>query len=321
MLASTNDQTPAPQISVVVATRDRPELLQRLIAALNSQTLDPSEFEVVIVDDASKGDTGALLAHLRTTVAFRLRWKLRPRRGGPAAARNTGWRIAAGPLIVFTDDDCEPTPQWLEVMLATGDGEVVVQGVTTPNPADAHLSGPFSRSLEVKELGPWYPTCNIAYPLHVLQRLGGFDESFPRGEDTDLAWRTLEAGVPIVHARAAHVHHAVNEIGAVGRLRVAWGWSPAVRVFRRHPQLRAQLIYGLFWKRSHVLLLLAVAGGIGARRQPLVALLALPYARHLRARASAEQAPLTLLPYYALHDGVELAAMVRGGLNARVPIL
>jgi glycosyltransferase involved in cell wall biosynthesis len=33
--------------------------------------------------------------------------------GGPAAARNLGWRAGTGRLVAFTDDDCEVDPEWL----------------------------------------------------------------------------------------------------------------------------------------------------------------------------------------------------------------
>lgn len=312
-----------PAISVVVATRDRRDRLMRLLAALARQTLAPDRFELIVVDDGSSDGTPAALADARRGAEFPITvvWA---EGGGPARARNLGWRRARAPIVAFTDDDCEPQPRWLEELLAAAESrESFVQGVTVPNPEESDRLGAFSRTLEVRELGPWYPTANIAYPVALLAQVGGFDEDYPApgGEDTDLAWRVIEAGGEARLAPDAVVWHAVSDLGALGRLRVAWRWAPAVRVFRRHPQLRGELHMGIFWKRSHASLLLLALGLVLARRMPPALLLALPYIRELRVRMAAERAPAGAAPYYPLHDAVEIAAMVRGGVRAGVPIL
>src|SRR5690348_833883 len=76
-----------PRVSVVVPTRDRPQLLRRCLAALEAQTLP---VEVVVVED-SEGR-------------------------GPAWARNEGVRRASGEVVCFTDDDCAPVPGWAEAL-------------------------------------------------------------------------------------------------------------------------------------------------------------------------------------------------------------
>ncbi len=308
--------------SVVVATRERPERLERLLDALAAQTVDPREFEIVLVDDASRDRTPAVLraAAERFTNLSVLE---RSEQGGPAGARNTGWRQACGDLIAFTDDDCEPAPTWLERLLAVAEANpaALIQGRTEPNPGENDRSGPYLRTIHVVALGPYYPTCNVAYPRDALERLGGFDEAFARGEDTDLAWRAIEDGVETVFAEDALVHHAVMDLGPVGKLRVALGWTPAVQALARHPGLRAGLHRGLFWKASHARLLLAVLGFVIARRFPLAVLLALPYAREVRARGRVERARARDLPFYAIHDGAETVAMAVGAVRYRVPVL
>src|SRR5436190_13244656 len=76
-----------PRVSVVVPTRDRPELLRRCLGALEAQTLP---VEVVVIED-SEGR-------------------------GPAWARNEGVRRASGEIVCFTDDDCAPEPGWAEAL-------------------------------------------------------------------------------------------------------------------------------------------------------------------------------------------------------------
>jgi GT2 family glycosyltransferase len=307
----------APAVSVVVATRDRSERLERALEAIAAQDV-AGGFELIVVDDASRDDTADVLERSRQA------WEHGPMRvirrrvpGGPGGARNTGWQAADAPLVAFTDDDCEPQPGWLAALVAAARDapDAIVQGVTVPHPAERESAGPFSRTLDVSALGPWYPTSNMAYPTELLERLGGFDPSLGRGEDTDLAWRALEAGAPAVLAPGGVVHHAVIELGPIGQLRLAARWTPAFANFARHPVLRRHLALGLFWKPSHAALLLAVLGAGVARRFPPALLLALPYLRDVRARMAADGAGLETAPFYPLVDAAETASAAVGSLR------
>jgi len=324
MKMSTGDG--APELSVVVATRNRPDRLVALLAALRAQTLAPERFEVVVVDDGSTDSTPELLEREAASSPFRLRTVRRESGDGPAAARNAGLRVGGGELIAFTDDDCEPAPEWLAEGLraAKETPGAVIQGRTEPNPAELTRLGPYTRTLRVTELGPHFETANMFYPRVLLERLDGFDERFrrPGGEDTDLAWRAIEAGAPIEFAPAALVHHAVEDHGPIGLLRVAGRWYDLMYALRRHPGYRARTRWRrIFWKQSHALLAQALLGGFLARRFPPAALLALPYLRHLLRRCEEIGVGPAYVPYLVVHDLVEVGAAVRGGLRHRVLVI
>src|SRR2546430_13920788 len=104
--------TESPAASVVVATHQRAHLLPRLIKALEDQEAAPA-FEVIVVDDSSTDGTWDVLVGLASSSTVRLRPLQTLRNSGPAAARNLGWRSAAGRVVAFTDDDCVPRPGWL----------------------------------------------------------------------------------------------------------------------------------------------------------------------------------------------------------------
>ena len=229
-----------PRVSVVAATRDRPDRLAALLEALRAQTLAAADFEVVVVDDGSGPETSVLLEDAARGGDLALRIVRHDAPRGPGGARNAGWRAARGALVAFTDDDCRPAPGWLEAGLAAHERapEAVVQGRTQPDPGERDRLGPFSRTVHVERLGPQYETCNIFYPRELLERLGGFDEGFglrPGGEDSDLAWRAIELGRPTAFCGDALVFHAVLELGPLGALRDATRWTETVRVFARHP--------------------------------------------------------------------------------------
>lgn len=306
----------------MVPTRNRAVLLEKLLRSLREQTLAADRFEVIVVDDGSDDTTPELLERARAEaqVPFRV---LRHHGDGPAAARNVGWRSAEAPLIAFTDDDCVATPAWLESLLwASGESPgAIVQGRTEIDPGAVNDVTPFSRTLQITGPGQFFATCNILYPRSVLELVDGFDETFLRGEDTDLAWRAREAGTATTFADDAVVEHAVVHLGPVGKLRWALLWSSAVKAAARHPGVREAFTWRVFWKRSHALLALALAGLLFARRFPPALLVCLPYVRMLRGRCIYEGYSLAYMPYLAVFDMAEVAAAARGGAQHGVLVL
>jgi GT2 family glycosyltransferase len=198
----------------------------------------------------------------------------------------------------------------------------VIQGRTLPDPGDLHNRGVLSRTVHVEQLGPQYETCNMLYPREVLESLGGFDETFgpgPAAEDTDLAWRAIEAGRRTAFAPDAVVWHAVDRLPPRAMLRIAWRWRRAMRIFAEHPQLRSILYRGVFWNVWHYLLwrsLLALAGPPWLRRM----LLAL-HLRELRRRARETGAGVWAVPFLVLYDAVECSAVMAGALRCRTLVL
>ena len=313
---------PPATVSVVVATHNRAEGLAALIDSLRRQTLGPDEFEVILVDDGSSDATPEVIARAEREGPLRVRGIRREVAGGPAAARNDGWRAATAPFVAFTDDDCVVAENWLETGLAELREGEVVQGRTDPNPEQMHRWGPFSRTREIHAAGPEYETCNIFYPRCLLEELGGFDdERFPApgGEDTDLAWRAKAAGWEIRYAPEAQVFHDVAELGPLRMLEFARRREQITPVFAKHPQLRrAQLHLGLFYSPTHEHLLRFALAVALRRRMPVVALLlARPYVVRLVARRSRG----LIAPFVLAYDLVEMYAVVRGAIRNRVLVL
>lgn len=312
------------EVTVVVCTRDRARRLEALLESLRAQTLDPGRFEVVVVDDGSSDGTAGLLE--RETARGDLALRVLPGPGaGIAAARNIGWRAAAAPIAAFTDDDCEVTPDWLAngLRACTKWPGSIVQGRTLPMPREVDRRSLFSRTQKVETLGPFFQACNIFYPLPLLERLGGFALEFGQaGEDTDLAWRAIEDGAPVLFAEEALAYHAVEDLGPARHLRLALRWSDAMANVARHPELRRQVLTrGVFWKRSHALLLQAAAGVLVARRFRPAALLAVPYARQAARRCRVAGASPALAPYLVVHDALECYSALRGGARHGVLVI
>jgi GT2 family glycosyltransferase len=233
--------------------------------------------------------------------------------GGPAAARNSGWRQAQAPFVAFTDDDCKVSPGWLKAALAAHRvvPDAFLQGPVAPDPDDPPPSGPLTRTIRVESLGPYFQTANVFYPRELLERLDGFDETLERGEDTDLAWRAMDLGVAPTWVADALVHHAVNQIGLDGLLRLAVKWAPSMEIYIRHPQLREQVFtHRYFWKPNHYMLaraLLALA--LPKRLRSFALLLAWPYLMYLLKPGRLDGGGPGSAPIVVLYEVVEMAAV------------
>jgi glycosyltransferase involved in cell wall biosynthesis len=201
-----------PKISVIVPTFKRPQLLKNCVLALSHQTIDASEYEVIVVSDGPDKETADMLLAFFTNTPQKVRYLSLPKKKGPAAARNLGWKNANGTLIAFTDDDCLPDPNWLENIWRHYDGrtEMAFTGkVIVPvsqKPTDFELN---TKGLETGE----FVTANCVVPKATLEAVDGFDAAFTAAwrEDSDLQFKLLQRNVPIIKLNDAIVIHPVRK--------------------------------------------------------------------------------------------------------------
>jgi glycosyltransferase involved in cell wall biosynthesis len=199
-------------LSVVVPTRDRPDRLAVCLAALERQTAD---LEIVVVDDASR-DARAVADVVAGAPRARL---VRGEGRGPAAARNRGVGAAKGTIICFTDDDCEPVPEWAAALAARITSSDDVHAAAGPT-RNARPENPFAAAAQaiathlaeatIDATGRmrFAPTSNLACRADVLADVP-FDERYPlaAGEDRDWCARLTGSGRSLVFEHAAIVRH------------------------------------------------------------------------------------------------------------------
>ena len=263
-----------PQISVVVPTYKRPQLLKACVEKLLRQTLPADGYEVVVADDGDSQATRALVEDMARQSAVALRYVPVREKHGPSAARNTGWRSARAELIAFTDDDCLPDHDWLANGLrALNNGADAVWGrIVMPVPAVPTDYEKDASNLAHAE----FVTANCFCRRALLERVGGFDERFRLAwrEDSDLFFNFLELGVAISHEPLALVVHPIR--------RASWGVSLSQQrkvvfdalLYRKHPQLFRRKIRSQppwhYYASVLSMFLAILAAGAGAERLALL---------------------------------------------------
>jgi GT2 family glycosyltransferase len=205
-------------ISVIIPTRHRNAQLARCLDRLapGRQTLDATEYEVIVTDDGSNSTAESLVREKYPWA----RWVAGPRRG-PASNRNNGARHAAGHWLAFTDDDCLPAPDWLECFLAAaapaGD---VLEGKTT---CQAGILTPLQEApINLQGGNLW--SCNFMIRSRLFQEIGGFDDSFPMPacEDIEFNARLRRLGHVPLFVPTAIVDHPPRPRHGGWRLGLMW---------------------------------------------------------------------------------------------------
>jgi len=220
------------RVAAVVPTRDRPHSLARCLDALERQRGVP-DLEVVVVDDGSQ-DAAAVAAAVASSPRARL---LRfPESRGPAAARNEGAREANAELVLFTDDDCEPAPDWAARLAEAIDGGAEVVAGTTVNgrPNSPLASASEAIRAYVQDRTAFAASNNLGLPARVVRDIE-FDETYRYGEDRDWCARVIAAGYALASEPRAVVVHRQNDLRMSSFLRQQFGYGRGAYRYRlRH---------------------------------------------------------------------------------------
>ncbi|HXG91549.1 MAG TPA: glycosyltransferase [Blastocatellia bacterium] len=225
-------QLPASvSVSVVVATRDRPDDLRRCLNSLVAQQ-SVRHIEIIVVDNnPASGLTPIVVAEFPRVML------VAEKRKGLSYARNRGIAASTGDIIIATDDDVTAPADWIEKLIAPfNDPNVaIVTGNVLPLELETRaqclfeMYGGLGRGFERRVFSrDWFDqfrtavatweigaTANAAFRAAIFHHpeIGLFDESLGAGthtgcsEDTYLFYRTLKAGFTIVYEPSAYVWH------------------------------------------------------------------------------------------------------------------
>ncbi len=259
-LPITNMNRENPTVSVIIPSHNRSFSLRRALDGLQSQTYPIDLIEVTVVADSCIDDTLAMLKDYQAPFKLHV---IEEKCRAASISRNTGAASATGKLLIFIDDDIEPTAPLVESHVRIHQQR---PGCAVIGPYPPKLQGG-NRFFDV-EVRAWWEekfyemsqpahrhtyedllTGNLSLDRELFASTGGFDAGFGQGtahEDYEFGLRLLKANIPFAVAADAvgyHYEHETNNLDRSFRRARAEGRSD-VLLGQRHPELRPILHVG-----------------------------------------------------------------------------
>ncbi len=240
-------QQALPAVSIVIPVYNRPLEIEACLASLEALDYPLDKVEVIVVDDASRDHTAAVVRR------FNVRLIIQPHNLGQSAARNTGVTAASGEIIAFLDSDCIAQPGWLrELVPYFQDPRVTLVGGRVDAYYHEKRMDRYEQVCSALNMGPepalgrgdrcvfYVPTCNMLIRKQIYAQVGGLDQSLHVGEDVDLCWRLMAAGHHLLYQPRGEVRHKHRNSLLSGLLRrFDYGTSEAV-LYARFPKVTKQ---------------------------------------------------------------------------------
>jgi cellulose synthase/poly-beta-1,6-N-acetylglucosamine synthase-like glycosyltransferase len=221
----------------VIPAYNSADTLPACLQALQAQTLPSDRYEIIVVDDGSTDDTAKVARASGVQV-------ISQPNAGQATARNRGARAARGDILLFTDADCVPAPDWIEQMMAPFADPDVAGAKGVYRTRQRELVARFVQveyedkcdRMRAQEMIDFVDTYSAGYRRDVFWSADGFDESFRIDEDQELSFRLEKAGHKLVFAPGAQVSHVHVSTLAEYVERKFWIGYWKIRVVRAHPE-------------------------------------------------------------------------------------
>ena len=198
-------------ISIFICTYNRGILIDgTLESIINDQTQKPDE--IVVVNGGGKNNCQSTLEKWK--IVFPSLKIIETKNKNLAASRNIGLPHCSGDLILQTDDDARPFPDWIEKIVVYHK-RYPKAGVIGGNVIDAGLNSYLSHIADISTF-PHHETLtqvrslagvNSSYKKEVIQDVGEYDESLFRGEDVDYNWRAIQKGWNVLFIPGIKVKH------------------------------------------------------------------------------------------------------------------
>ena len=207
-----------PAASLLICSRNRPQLLWETIQSILAGAEIPSE--MVIIDQSDVPDLVLSAFQPEGGCVFRYQWS---EQKGVSLGRNMAAAAASHPILVFTDDDMLATPTWfgtlVRTLLESGPNAVITGQVLA---SEEDPMGEYVPSTREDEQVITYEgrvnrdvlfSANMTLYRSTFDRVSGFDTRlgpgtrYPAAEDNDLAFRLLEAGYHITYDPRPKIYH------------------------------------------------------------------------------------------------------------------
>jgi glycosyltransferase involved in cell wall biosynthesis len=240
---SEDEKKTLPQISVVVPTYRRRELLRKCLSSLLNQDFPGDQYEIIVVEDGS--DEGREVVESLPKGDVAVHYFQAPHRGH-ASTYDLGLDKARKEIVAFIDDDAKAPPTWLReiasVLAETRErGVAGVGGRISPDYPSEKLDACLTPRGDLIWSGydvvvpglpqvDFLPGANMAFWRSVLRDAGGFDRSFSRTiswrHETDVSLRVRSRGYRLVFdSKLVVLHRAARWTDLLERVRPLVVWS------------------------------------------------------------------------------------------------
>jgi glycosyltransferase involved in cell wall biosynthesis len=204
-----------PLFTIIVPTYNRPAGLAACLEAFCRLDYPRNFFEVIVVDDGSKPPLHTVVSDFLDRLDVTL---LTQTNAGPAAARNTGAKRAKGEFLAFIDDDCTPSPDWLQKLSsrfaeipdhAIG-GRTLTASFENPYSAasQALIDAAYAYHNPIPSQASFFASNNLSVPATHFHSIGGFDATFETSEDRDFCDRWRHRGFRMTYAPEILICHS-----------------------------------------------------------------------------------------------------------------
>jgi glycosyltransferase involved in cell wall biosynthesis len=194
--------------SIIIGVYNRGRQIGPCVESLLASTF--KDFELVLIDDASRDDSLAVLRELEKRDP-RIRVFENERNRGASGTRNVGMGLARGELLMFVDSDCIVEPTWLENMVAgmRRSNAAAASGIVRDPPPRNLAERAYAGTCLVAHKAPVLMECNMCLRASLGYRL---DEAIFNGEGDDLARRMIADGhtLTLVDDAVVYHHHALD---------------------------------------------------------------------------------------------------------------
>jgi glycosyltransferase involved in cell wall biosynthesis len=190
-------------VSLIITTYNYAQFIERAIRSGLDQSLSKTDFEVIVVNDASTDATDAILENYSDVVrVFNLEENL-----GLAGARNFGIRKARGQFIAFLDADDYLHSETLRVQNLFLNENNAFDAVAI----DYYIVNERGQHIEHISSNEKPIACGIMFRKDYLFNIGLYDEDFRAREEEDLRIRWEQAGYGIYHIPVPLYRYRMHE--------------------------------------------------------------------------------------------------------------
>ena len=186
-------------ISCIIATHDRDEMLETAIGSIAAQSVCPRE--IVVSDNLARDETRKIVDAFDLELPFPVRYLGHSQGGRGCISRNLAAEQACGRYLAFLDDDDFWEPEFLEAMETVfvdrdADAVYVWFNYWYPN-GEIRPGKSLSERLSISDFvirNPGSVISNLAVKRDVFLKVGGLDEAMHPPYDRDFAMRLLLDG-------------------------------------------------------------------------------------------------------------------------------